>query len=140
MTENQPVFIGNIDYYRITVESPKWGSLVGYSKSQDNLNYKGEILTLLDSPSGLNTFSVRWSDVITLRSEAVFVAAVNGDDKPPLHPVCRHRYKGKKVGELIELTVKSINAFLETGDSRRHREEIAIISQEMKISHSLKRY
>ncbi|MBG5881505.1 hypothetical protein I4990_00860 [Providencia alcalifaciens] len=133
-----------INYHRVTIESPKWGKRVGYSKSANEFNDQDTFLTLFDSPRGLDTFSVRWADIETLRVEAIFEPSISvniGEINVATSPcVCRYRYKGKTVGELIDLTIKSIDRFQETGDSQRHREELAIIREEMKISHSLNRY
>lgn len=133
-----------INYHRVTIESPKWGVKVGYSKSASEFNNQDTFLTLFDRPRGLDAFSVRWSDIGTLRVEAIFEPSISvnvGEINVVTSPcVCRCRYKGKTVGQLIDLTIKSIDTFQETGDSQRHREELAIIREEVKISHSLNRY
>lgn len=125
--------------HRVTVESSKWGSKVGYSKSISEFDHNNTFLTLSSNPHGGDAFSVRWADVDTVRVEAI-ITPLEIVDATESRCVCRYRYKGKTVGELIDLTIKSIDAFQETGDSQRHREELAIIREEMKISHSLNRY
>ncbi|WP_273840168.1 hypothetical protein [Providencia rettgeri] len=125
--------------HRVTVESSKWGSKTGYSKSVREFDHKKTFLTLSSNLHGGEAFSVRWADVDTIRVEAIIAPLETVDATEP-SCVCRCRYKGKTVGELIDLTIKSIDTFQETGDSQRHREELAIIREEMKISHSLNRY
>ncbi|MDK7759470.1 hypothetical protein QP615_18070 [Providencia rettgeri] len=105
-----------------------------------------DFITVFSQTTGAETVSVKLSDV-----EKFIVTPVYREDNEveinvgninitTSSPVCRYRYKGKTVGGLIDLTIKSIDTFQETGDSQRHREKLATIREEMKISHSLNRY
>ncbi|MCG5369778.1 hypothetical protein L7834_008775 [Providencia rettgeri] len=134
-----------IKHFEVSIYT-RYGVTVGYSKSQHPHENGDDFITVFSQTTGAETVSVKLSDV-----EKFIVTPVYREDNEveinvgninitTSSPVCRYRYKGKTVGELIDLTIKSIDTFQETGDSQRHREELAIIREEMKISHSLNRY
>ncbi|HEK3117229.1 hypothetical protein ACFYLL_12990 [Proteus mirabilis] len=139
---NIPMFI---KYFKVSIHS-KHGVTVGYSKVQHPHENGGDFITVFSQTTGAETVSVKLSDVERFVVTPVYhederlevnVGDINITTRPL---VCRSFYKGRTVGQLIDLTIKSIDAFQETGDSKRHREELSIIREEMKISHSLNRY